>query len=270
MFEPRRYFEGADRRKRIFDNLEILCSPEFEEIFSKLFGGFEDRVKKPRVHSIGVPDRTEEDLAQAKKLRDDFHWSVKDEDMEPYLHDKVYSEEDGGEDDDSSIHDIHDDGDGDSVSGTLKDEPPSIFDMLASGKEFKDIVYPQPKHTEMLDDEEEERDENVKNPFVFIANRLTFLIKTTQPIIWDTSTMATPSEDCIFIAFNQHKNPQLDMRQAAKIAHAVNMDKDIQDEIKEYLEGTDWENIFCAPHIMILNGEDRLGFVFAVTSKEDD
>ena len=239
--------------------LDILANEEFADIFEKLFGPIHSYQEEQRRN---VPIQND----------DDFHWSVKDEDREPYLHDKVYSEEDGGgeEDDDSSIHDIHDDGDGDSVSGTLKDEPPSIFDMLASGKEFKDIVSLQPKHAEILDDEEDERDENVKNPFVFIANRLTFLIKTTQPIIWDTSTMATPSEDCIFIAFNQQKNPQLDMRQAAKIAHAVNMDKDIQDEIEEYLEGTDWESIFCAPHIMNLNGEDRLGFVFAVTSREDD
>jgi len=241
--------------------IDIIANEEFAELFDKLFGP---------IHTY------QEEQWQNVPAQDDdgFHWSVndEDEDREPYLHDKVYSEEDGEEDNDSSIHDIHDDGDGDgdSVSGSLKDEPPSIFDMLASGKEFKDIVaapqnndcpHPFTKFPLMYD---------AKNPFVFIANRLTFLIKTTQPIIWDTSTMATPSEDCIFIAFNQHKNPQLDMRTAAKIAHAVNTDKDIQDEIEEYLEGTDWESIFCAPYIMNLNGEDRLGFVFAVTSREDD
>ena len=60
------------------------------------------------------------------------------------------------------------------------------------------------------------------------------------------------------------------MRLAAKIAHKVNIDMDIQQEIDEYFEGTEWETIYCMPHIMNLKGEDRLGFVFAVTSKEDD
>ena len=160
--------------------------------------------------------------------------------------------------------------------------------MLKSGKKFSDIVPTHPKHTEIynqafglddngneiaLPDEEDEDDEEVpevKNPFVFIANRLTFLIKTSQPIIWDTSTIATPSKDCIFVAFDKRKNPNMDMRLAAKIAHKVNIDMDIQEEIDEYFEGTEWETIYCMPHIMNLKGEDRLGFVFAVTSKEDD
>ena len=262
MFEPRRYFEGADRRKRIFDNLEILCSPEFEEIFTKLFGGFEDdRVEKPRVCSIRVPGRNKEDVAQANKPRDDFHWKV----------------DDVGIDED------------DACEGDVPEKVPfSIFDMLAAGKEFKDIVSPrQPKHTEIYnqafgldddgneidlpdDDDDEEEEPDVKNPFVFIANRLTFLIKTTQPIIWDTSTIATPSKDCIFVAFDKNKNPRMDMRRAAEIAHKVNIDDDINNEIDEYFDGTKWKTIYCMPHVMNLKGEDRLGFVFAVTSKEDD
>ena len=280
MFEPRRCFENENNRsraRRIGRNLEILCSPEFEELFDKLFGGIEREMAKPRVYAIRTPDITKEDIAQTKKMRDDFHWKVDDADVDegeddepPYVHeqDVVYAED---EEDDESAK-----------------VPPSIFDMLKSGKEFKDIVAPRPKHTEIynqafgLDDdgneidltdeenEEEEEVPEVKNPFVFIANRLTFLIKTSQPIIWDTSTIATPSKDCIFVAFDKRKNPNMDMRLAAKIAHKVNIDMDIQEEIDEYFEGTEWETIYCMPHIMNLKGEDRLGFVFAVTSKEDD
>ena len=280
MFEPRICFENENNRsraRRIGRNLEILCSPEFEELFDKLFGGIEREMAKPRVYAIRTPDITKEDIAQTKKMRDDFHWKVDDADVDegeddepPYVHeqDVVYAED---EEDDESAK-----------------VPPSIFDMLKSGKEFKDIVAPRPKHTEIynqafgLDDdgneidltdeenEEEEEVPEVKNPFVFIANRLTFLIKTSQPIIWDTSTIATPSKDCIFVAFDKRKNPNMDMRLAAKIAHKVNIDMDIQEEIDEYFEGTEWETIYCMPHIMNLKGEDRLGFVFAVTSKEDD
>lgn len=279
MFEPRRYFENENnmnRARRIGRNLEILCSPEFEEIFDKLFDGIGREMAKPRVYSIRVPERNKEDVAQDKKLRDDFHWKVDDADVDegedeepPYIHeqDVVYAEDEEDEE--------------------PANVPPSIFDMLASGKEFKDIVSPQPKHTEIYkqafgldddgneidlpndDDEDEEEVPEVKNPFVFIANRLTFLIKTSQPIIWDTSTIATPSKDCIFVAFDKRKNPNLDMRLAAKIAHKVNIDMDIQQEIDEYFEGTEWETIYCMPHVMNLKGEDRLGFVFAVTSKND-
>jgi hypothetical protein len=265
MFEPRRYFENENnlnRARRIGQNLEILCSPKFEEIFDKLFDGIGREMAKPRVYSIRVPERNKEDVAHNKKLKDDFHWKIDD---------VCLDEGDACEDEEPA------------------NVPPSIFDMLASGKEFKDIVSPKPKHTEIYnqafgldddgneidlpeDDDEEEEDEEVpevKNPFVFIANRLTFLIKTSQPIIWDTSTIATPSKDCIFVAFDKRKNPNLDMRLAAKIAHKVNIDMDIQQEIDEYFEGTEWETIYCMPHIMNLKGEDRLGFVFAVTSKND-
>ena len=251
---PRRYGEDAVRRNNRLRGLEFMGTPEFEEIFTELFGGLGDRVDKPRVYSIRVPDRTKEDIAQTKKMRDDFHWKIDDADVD--------------EEDEEPAK-----------------VPPSIFDILKSGKEFKDIVAPHPKHTEIynqafgldddgneidLTDEEEEEVPEVKNPFVFIANRLTFLIKTSQPIIWDTSTIATPSKDCIFVAFDKRKNPNMDMRLAAKIAHKVNIDMDIQEEIDEYFEGTEWETIYCMPHIMNLKGEDRLGFVFAVTSKEDD
>ena len=274
----RRLGEDAVRKNNRLRGLEFIGTPEFEAIFDKLFDGFDREMAKPRVYAIRTPDITKEDIAQTKKMRDDFRWKIDDSDVDeeddepPYIHeqDVVYAED---EEDDES-----------------EKVPPSIFDMLKSGKEFKDIVTPQLKHTEIYnqafgldddgneiplpeDDEGEEDEEEVpevKNPFVFIANRLTFLIKTSQPIIWDTSTIATPSKDCIFVAFDKRKNPNLDMRLAAKIAHKVNIDMDIQEEIDKYLEGTEWETIYCMPHIMNLKGEDRLGFVFAVTSKEDD
>lgn len=263
MFEPRRYFENADRRRRISDNLEILCSPAFEEIFTKLFGGLGDRVDKPKVYSIRVPERNKEEVARAKKLRDDFHWKI-DDDEEPVK------------------------------------EPPSIFDMLSSGKEFKDIVSTQPKHTEIYnqafglddngdpiplpeddelddgedeepyihepdvvyaddgeddEDDEDERDENVKNPFVFIANRLTFLAQTVQPIIFDTSLIETGS-DYIKIALNEDKTfPKIrNFDELGLITCKLNCCQTIRDEIGEFIKGTEYADIFCFPEFISRDG----------------
>ena len=248
MFEPRRYFENADRRKRIFDNLEILCAPEFEALFTKLFGGLGDRVDKPRVYSIRVPERTKEDIAQTKKMRDDFHWKV-------------------------------DDDEGLDVGEAYEDEepanvPPSIFDILKSGKEFKDIVpSTKPKHTEIykqafgldddgneidLPDEEDEEDEEVpevKNPFVFIANRLTFLAQTVQPIIFDTSLIETGS-DYIKIALNEDKTfPKIrNFDELGLITCKLNCCQTIRDEIGEFIKGTEYTDIFCFPEFMSKDG----------------
>ena len=107
----------------------------------------------------------------------------------------------------------------------------------------------------------------LKNPFVFIANNLTFSIKTKYPIIWDTSTISTPAEDCIFIAVDENKTyPKIDLRGAAKIAHSINCNEEIQKEISQYFDGTEWEKVYCVPHQMVVNGNVRLGFMFAVTN----
>ena len=252
---PRRYGEDAVRKNPLNRKVQLICTPEFEELFNSLFSGvdFDD---------IGARPSEEEDnseVAMNKTPGKPFKWRTDDDDI-----------------DDDDIEDGYI-GDGIGQEPKEEKEPPSIFDYLDNGGQFKDICSPafgvDRVVREFPDSEEDGDDEvetEVKNPFVFIANRLTFLIKTRQPIIWDTSTIATPSEDCLFVAFDKRKNPNLDMRKAAEIAHKVNIDLDINDEIDEYLEGTEWKTIYCMPHIMNIKGEDRLGFVFAVTAREDD
>ena len=253
MFEPRRYFEGADRRKRISDNLEILCSPEFEEIFTKLFGSLGDRMGKPRVYAIRTPDRTKDDIARTNKMRDDFQWKIDDvevdeeDDEQPYIHeqDVVYAED---EEDDEPAK-----------------VPPSIFDMLKSGKEFKDIVPTQPKHTEIYkqafglddngdpislpDDEDDEEDDEVKTLSVFIANRLTFLIQTIQPVIFDTSSIEV-KDNTMTVAINEEKTfPKItSIDQLGFITCKVNCDPTIQRTIDDFL-GDDcfYSSIYCFP-----------------------
>lgn len=256
MFEPRRYFENENNRnraRRIGRNLEIFCSPKFEEIFDKLFGGLGDRVEKPRVNSIRVPDSTKADIAQVKNMRDDFHWKI--DDVED---DEGLDEGDAYEDDET------------------EKIPPSIFDMLKSGKEFKDIVSPQPKHTEIYNqafgldddgneieppDEDEEEDEEVqevKNPFVFIANRLTFLIKTKLPIIFDTSIIETginAKVNYMSIAVDVNKTfPKIETENdLAFIMREFNGSEEIQGEINEFLKDTEYDGIWAFPSTIVRN-----------------
>ena len=103
-----------------------------------------------------------------------------------------------------------------------------------------------------------------EHPSVFICNRLTFLIKTRYPIIWDTSSVAEPYEDCLFIALDRGKNPLIDMNEAAKISLQINTDQVIQKEIVEFLDGFRWKGIICTPYRMAINGENRFGFMFTL------
>jgi len=251
-FRVPRYGEDAVRKNPLNRKVKIICNPEFEEIFNSLFKGVDNLFAGVDCLDNGARDKhVEEPMRDSSADDEDSMVAPNKTTGKPF---KWRTDDDG-------------------IGHEPEKEPPSIFDYLDNGGQFKDICSPAfevDRDVREFPDSDYEVETEAKNPFVFIANRLTFLIKTSQPIIWDTSTIATPSKDCIFVAFDKEKNPQIDMRVAAKIAHKVNIDMDIQDEIGEYLDGTEWETIYCMPHIMNLKGEDRLGFVFAVTSKEDD
>ena len=251
-FFPRRYGEDAVRKNNRLRGLEFIGTPEFEEIFTKLFEGFGDRVEKPRVYSIRVPDRTQEDIARTKKMRDDFHWKIDDVD------------EEGDEDLDE----------GDAYDEEPVKEPPSIFEMLAGGKKFSDIVPTQPKHTEIykqafgLDDNgdpiplpDDEEDDEVKDPYVFIANRLTFLIQTLQPIIFDTSIIETglhAKVNYMSIAVNTDKTyPKVEtVNDIAWVMRECNGSREIRNEINEFLEGTEYGDICIFPSTIKRNGQE--------------
>jgi hypothetical protein len=210
---------------------------------------------KPKVYAIRTPDITKEDIAQTKKTRDDFHWKIDDaedeeDDEPPYIHeqDVVYAEDEDGEEDEEPAK-----------------VPPSIFDMLASGKEFKDIVSTQPKHTEIYnqafglddngdniplsDDEDDEEDDEMNDLPVFIDNRLTFLIQTIQPVIFDTSSIEV-KDNTMTVAINEEKTfPKItSIDQLGYITCKVNCSQTIQRAIDDFL-GDDcfYSSIYCFP-----------------------
>ena len=137
-----------------------------------------------------------------------------------------------------------------------KEVPESIFDHI------EDFFPPK------MDDANSvpKMNEN-KNPFVFIANRLTFIIKTKQPIIFNTS-MIESTDNYMDIAIDEKKTfPKLhNVNDVGIITNELNHDEELLSEIKEYLDGTEWKSIFCFPIIMNHGKENEtLAIRFVVT-----
>lgn len=138
-----------------------------------------------------------------------------------------------------------------------RNEPESIFDHIEDFFPTKneDDANSVPKMKEQ------------KNPFVFIANRLTFLIKTKQPVIFNTS-MIESHDNYMDIAIDEKKTfPKLhNVNDVGRITNELNKDEELLTEIKEYLDGTEWKDIFCFPTIMNRGMENEtLAIRFVVT-----
>ena len=250
-FFSRWYGEDAVRRNNRLRGLEFIGTPEFEHLFDELCI-LRDRfhpTSTPKV-SIRIDDDDEEDIEINRQMKDNFRWKVEDDE----------------DDADDSYEETYD--------KEPARKPPSIFEMLSSGKKFSDLVPEQQKHTEIYnqafglddnsqeedvqdeeDDEEEEEVPEVKNPFVFIANRLTFLAQTVQPIIFDTSLIETGS-DYIKIALNEDKTfPKIrNFDELGLITCKLNCCQTIRDEIGEFIKGTEYTDIFCFPEFISRDG----------------
>ena len=122
-----------------------------------------------------------------------------------------------------------------------------IFGPIVSNKAFKDAL----RNAEKEDNPPPLQPK--KDPFVFIANNLTFLIKTGYPVLFDTSSIKSDKANILTIAIDVDKTfPKLEgIEDLGFITSQVNSDKTIQDEIKEYLSDTEFTNIYCFPDNMI-------------------
>ena len=120
------------------------------------------------------------------------------------------------------------------------DEPPYIHEQ--------DVVYAEDEEEE----EEAPEDFQKKDPFVFIANRLTFLIQTKLPIIFDTSTIETgihAKVNYMSIAVNVDKTfPKIETENdLVFIMREFNGSEEIQGEINEFLKDTEYDGIWAFP-----------------------
>lgn len=148
-------------------------------------------------------------------------------------------------------------------------EEPHVEKVDLPNEEPHDICIKSPIDDGVIEKKEtNKKDDQIpvsrEHPFVFISNRLTFLIKTRYPIIWDTSVIVESDEDCVFVALDKSKNPLIDMKESAKLSMYINSNPEIQKEIKEFLDGTKWSGIVCSPYRMAYNGESRFGFLFTL------
>ena len=243
-FFPRRYGEDAVRRNNRLRGLEFIGTPEFERLFDELRilrDGFHP-TSTPKV-SIQIDDDDEEDIEINRQLKDNFRWKIEDDNE---VEDDELDEGDANDEEPAKV-------------------PPSIFEMLAGGKKFSDIVPTQPKHTEIYkqafglddngdpiplpDDEDDEEDDEVKDLSVFIANRLTFLIQTIQPVIFDTSSIEV-KDNTMTVAINEEKTfPKIgSIDELGYITCKVNCSPTIQRAIDDFL-GDDcfYSSIYCFP-----------------------
>lgn len=159
-------------------------------------------------------------------------------------------------------------------------QPSSVFDPRDFRKIFGDVIgtpsfnaifgldengNPDPKHDipddgSVIEDEVDD-EEPVKDPYVFIANRLTFLIQTLQPIIFDTSIIETgihAKVNYMSIAVNTDKTyPKVEtVNDIAWVMRECNGSREIRNEINEFLEGTEYGDICIFPSTIKRNGQE--------------
>jgi hypothetical protein len=167
-----------------------------------------------------------------------------------------------------------------------KAEPKSILEMLEDGDERLEKLLGKiidkkldernltPVDSDEDEDDFEEDDEyeeetQKKDPFVFIANRLTFLIQTLQPIVFDTSSIKT-KDNSITVAIDVKKTfPRISSYDdLGYITCRINDSSTIQNEIDNFIEDTDIGNIYCFPVRMTnRSGAVVWGIKFVVYSK---
>ena len=94
-----------------------------------------------------------------------------------------------------------------------------------------------------------------KNPFVFMANRLTFLMKTKFPIVFDTSCIEA-GDNWLKVAVDEGKTyPRISsMEDLGFITSEANQESEIQEEIRSFLEGTVYNKIYCFPDKLAKDG----------------
>lgn len=154
-----------------------------------------------------------------------------------------------------------------------KPEPKSILEMLEDGDErlkrlLGDIIDQKLAEREKA----KEEPKPLKNdPTVFIANRLTFLIQTLQPIVFDTSSIET-GKDFMTIALNQDKTfPKINtIDELGYITVQINNSPEVWDEIDSFLDEDDeYSSIYCFPTTMVnRDGDEVFAIKFVVYPKK--
>ena len=266
--QPRRvrFIEGKD-----FDKFldELFKEIDVDKIIRRRLNS----IQRPRV-SICIPDEDDEEVSitpvnpDPKTVPHGYFQIDKtelDKFPQPEIVDLNKKDDDDGEKKPTSIFDDNDFKKlfGDCV-GTKKFN--EIFGLDENGK-------PDPKYGDLDEDDEDDEDDEEgldegdayeddvgeepeefqkKDPYVFIANRLTFLIQTKLPIIFDTSTIETgihAKVNYMSIAVNVDKTfPKIETENdLVFIMREFNGSEEIQGEINEFLKDTEYDGIWAFP-----------------------
>lgn len=229
-------------------NLDFVGNNGFDEILDKIFSDVErtlddDGVPVVRVH---LPKKGDPKVSSNNDSR-----------PAPIWHTEVRSEEIK----EKPLPETPDYSQTPAPAPKEQKEPKSLIEMLEDGDERLEKLIGKIIDKKLADRNIPIPDPEVKvsekNPFVYIANRLTFLIQTKFPIVFDTSIIKV-DEKSMTIAVNEDKTiPKLNhIDELGFITSEVNRDEDIRKELEEYLEDTGYGSIYCFPSVTRDEGED--------------
>ena len=200
-----------------FDIKNIVGTEELMKLINELFPG----VNFDKVVEFGENAK----VARNEEGHDNYEWSTEPDeepDGESEFPDETYTIV-RTTNLDNKVPKFHQDWLNRQVKAQPKNEskvPPSIFDSQETLDRLFGIKKPI-------------NEDPPKNAFVFIANRLTFLAQTVQPIIFDTSLIET-GENYITIGINEDKTfPKIkNFDDLGRIACQINCDQTIRDVSK--------------------------------------
>lgn len=247
------------------DHLDFIGTKDFDDILGTMFPGLRTkRFSKDGVPGVRVyvPPKGDTELAKNKDCVPEPAWrkEVRSEVVEKPV--DFPKEEPVSERKPKSILEMLEDGD-----ERLENLLGKIIDKKLDERNLAPVDSDEDDFDE--DDEEDEEETQKKDPFVFIANRITFLAQTLQPIVFDTSSIETKGNS-ITIALDVKKTfPRISSYDdLGYITCRINDSSTIRNEIEEFIEGTDIKNIYCFP-VRIVNRNDVVvwGIKFVVYPK---
>ena len=253
------------------DHLDFMGSDRFNELMEKLFsnadrveGITEDGVPYVRIYAPGRREQTNRDCDIAKTTPSESTPAWRREVRPNGVVNRPTKAVEFPKDTETPAR----------VNVPQERKPKSIMEMLEDGDERLERLLGRiidkklaerniVANNQDVDDEDEESNESPKkNTSVFIANRLTFLIQALQPIVFDTSLIET-DKNSMTIAINESKtHPRItSLDDLGFLTSSVNSSQMVREEIKNYLDGTEFSNIYCFPSTI----ENKDGeMVFAV------
>ena len=246
-------------------HLDFLGNEEFDELLEKMFPGLRTkRFSKDGVPGVRVyvPPKGDSSVSKNKDYDPEPAWrkEVRSEVVEKPV--DFPKEEPIVERKPKLILEMLDDGD-----ERLEELLGKIIDKKLDERNLAPVDYDEDEDDFDEDDEDEEETQK-KDPFVFIANRLTFLIQTLQPIVFDTSAIKTRGNS-ITVAIDVKKTfPRIESYDdLGYITCRINNSQTIMKEIDNFIEDTDIKSIYCFP-VRVVNRDGAVvwGIKFVVYS----